>query len=150
MSAYKIREFLPDDLPLLSELGHQFASEAKIVKFNPDVFAKSWEAFIQSGVGVIYAAENDFGEVCGAIGALQFNDPNSGDLMANEMFWIVMPDHRGGCGMMLLNRLEQWARGIGCKYLWMNYLMDSMPEKVKSIYERKGFTLAETHWVKEM
>jgi GNAT superfamily N-acetyltransferase len=147
---YTTRELYLPELYKLEALGNQFATESKWVKFNIDSFIRHWETFLMSAVGMIFVAETEDGDIVGAIGGLKFEEPNSGTLMANELFWIVHPDHRGNCGLTLLNRLEDWARESGCACLWMNYLTDSMPEKVKSIYERKGFVMAETHWVKEM
>ena len=150
MSQYIIRELKSEELPSLKALGEQFTRESKYVKIDHNYFIKSWESFLSANIGVIFIAKTELGEIAGAIGALKFNEPNCGTLMANELFWIVAPDHRGGCGIQLLNRLEKWAEDEGCKWLWMNYLIDSMPEKVQGIYERKGFTIAETHWVKEI
>ena len=150
MSSYTIRELTIDEIPKLKALGEQFTHESKYVKFDMEFFKTSWESFLTAGIGAIFVAETAMCEIAGTIGGLKFNEPNSGVLMANELFWIVSPDHRGGCGILLLNRLETWAKETGCKWLWMNYLIDSMPDKVQSIYERKGFTIAETHWVKEI
>lgn len=143
-----IRPIVMEELPELCYLGSQFATASKFVEFDCATFCQSWNRFLSTGVGVVFVADTGK-RIVGAIGALQFNEPNCGTLMANEMFWFVDPEHRG-CGMDLLNCLEAWAKAIGVKWLWMNYMIDSMPEKVQAIYQRKGFELAETHWVKEI
>ena len=150
MSGYVIRNLREEELDALGSLGEQFTRESRYVKFSLTVFKHNWAGFLQAGIGTIFVAEDDDGKIAGAIGALKFNEPNSGVPMANELFWIVAPEHRGGCGVLLLNRLEKWAKSEGCRWLWMNYLIDSMPEKVKGIYEKKGFKIIETHWAKEL
>jgi GNAT superfamily N-acetyltransferase len=147
---YPIRKLSVSELFKLEALGQQFTRESKWVKFNIESFVQNWENYMLADIGEIFVAHTEEGEIVGAIGGIRFEEPNSGMLMANELFWIVAPDHRGHCGIQLLNRLEEWAKESNCIALWMNYLVDSMPERVQAIYEKKGFTMVETHWVKEI
>ena len=116
--------------------------------FNPEHFKARWTAFISNGYGVIFVIEKNE-EVVGCLGALKYSDPNNGKIMATEMFWFVLPEHRGK-GTLLLDAFEIWAHREGCQSLIMVYLTDSMPEKVKNIYENRGFRPMEVHYVKEV
>lgn len=74
----------------------------------------------------------------GIIGTLLFNrDIKSG----TELAWWVDPNHRElGSGVELLSHIEGLARVQGVKHWNMVYQTASMPEVVKAIYEKMGYT----------
>ena len=78
-----------------------------------------------------------------------FPDPNTGEMLATEFFWFVNPESRGS-GLKLLKVFEKWAKEKGCKKVIMVHLSDSMPEKIRNIYLRFGYKVAETHYIKEV
>ena len=140
-----IREAKIDDIGKLSFLASEFMGETKFLKVDDDVFFKTWENLINLGIGTIFIID-DFH---GALGAVAYPDPNNGEMMATEMFWIVAKEHRGK-GLLLLERYEQWAKEKGCTKAIMVHLKDSMPERLKALYGRSGYEEMETHYIKEL
>jgi GNAT superfamily N-acetyltransferase len=82
------------------------------------------------------------------LGAIKYPDLQNGKMAATECFWYVHPDSRGR-GTSLLKAYEQWADEQGCKKKIMVHLMDSMSDRLKNLYERKGYRAMEVHYVKE-
>jgi GNAT superfamily N-acetyltransferase len=133
------------DLEQIDVLCRQFSEASHFVKYKPDVFRRTWESLIDSGFGVLLV-QDDFH---GMLGAMAYPDPNSGETIATEMFWWVDPQHRGK-GQELLSAYEQWASAVGATKAIMVHLSDSMPERLKMLYKRKGYSEMETHYVKDL
>ena len=141
-----IRKATTEDLPKLLNLAQEFYASSEFLEgFNLNIFVANWSNFINNDIGVIWIL-NEFD---GILGAVKYPDINSGELVATEFFWFVSPDKRGD-GIKLLREFEKWAKEVGCKKIFMVYLMDSMPEEMKSVYKRYGYKPMEVHYVKEL
>ena len=144
-------ERLPiEDIDLLLPVCKEFVASTKFLKnFDMSTFCKNWELYIGSGMGIIFVSKDEQGKITGMIGGCKYPDPNNGELTATEFFWFVSPEHRGH-GIKLFKAFEAWAKAQGCKKVIMVHLSDLMPEKVKHVYERFGYQVLETHYVKEV
>lgn len=72
-------------------------------------------------------------------------------LMAQEFGWWVEPEYRNtSLGIKLLNKFEDTAKEMGAKHISMIALESSSPDKVGSIYTKKGYTLLEHTYMKEL
>lgn len=139
-----------EDIESLGTIAKNFFASTKFLNnFDMEVFKKSWSYFLENDIGVIFVSRNSEGEPIGTIGGCKCPDVNTGALSAMEFFWFVNPECRGD-GLKLLKRFEKWAKEEGCKSVTMVHLSDSMPEKVKHVYERFGYAAAETHYIKEV
>jgi GNAT superfamily N-acetyltransferase len=145
----EVRILQVNEIEKLYPIADAFFSASEFLKaFNRDHFKQQWSAFINSGYGVIFVVEKEK-EVVGCLGGLKFSDPNTGKMIASELFWFVLPDYRGN-GSLLLEAFELWAHQEGCSSIIMVYLTDSMPNKVRSIYESRGYKAMEIHYIKEV
>ncbi len=143
-----IRRVTEKEIPLLYSLAESFcASSAFIDPFDRDYFTQVWTALITKEIGVIFLLEEQE-RVVGMLGGIKYPDLQNGTMTATECFWYVLPEKRGR-GMSLLSAFEKWADSQGCKKKIMVHLMDSMPEKLKRVYEHKGYRAVEVHYVKE-
>lgn len=69
---------------------------------------------------------------------------NNSVMAGTEIAWWVDPDHRSGKnGVALLKHIEGLAKEAGIKYWNMAYMESSMPEQIKSIYEKLGYQQTE-------
>ena len=69
--------------------------------------------------------------------------------IAGELAWYVDPDYRGHrAGLDLLKKAELIARSRGCRYLTMISMNHSM--NVGPLYEKAGYSPAETTYIKEL
>ena len=136
------------DIEQLYPLGYEFAQESKgSFSFKEDVFKRNWKQFYNDGKGIILKAHKD-GEIVGMFGFIFYEDILNGDLCATETFWYMKKEHRGG-GLRLLERFEEISKELGVKKVCMIHLSRLMPEKLKSIYTKRGYTEIETHFTKE-
>jgi GNAT superfamily N-acetyltransferase len=140
-----IRDATEDDIPRLVEMGARFLTETVYrgrVGVNPAAMARTVAMLIRLPTGVVFVTEED-GVVVGMIGLLLFENPISGELTAGELFWYVVPEHRGH-GVRLLKRAEQWARAEGAQQV---HMIAPTPE-VGQLYDRLGYGYLEAAYQK--
>ena len=66
--------------------------------------------------------------------------------MARETVWWIEPDYRGLAAVKMLDAYELWARDAGCNYVGMAGMGDD-PD-VGKLYQRRGYQIAERHYLK--
>jgi len=108
----------------------------------------SWFLMISSGSGKILGLKKD-DKFIGAIGLVFTPSLEDGIMTCMEAFWYVDEKHRGQ-GLKLFLKGEKVAKQMGAKRMVMMYLQNSMPEKVKSVYERMGYKYIQTSYFKEL
>lgn len=140
-----IRQATLEDLPHILHLGEQFAKASKFIRYDPQIALATWTTLLNSGMATIFILK----DYQGMLGAMAYPDPNSGELTATEFFWWVDPVARGQ-GLQLLEAYEAWAEEKGCTRAIMVHLADSMPQRLQSLYRRRGYEEMETHFVKEL
>jgi GNAT superfamily N-acetyltransferase len=122
---------------------------AQVVVDTP-TWLKTYEHLITEGRGAMFKAwVGD--KVAGALGCIKGPDLHSPRLIAIETFWWVAPEYGGkGIGKKLLDAFEQWAKDENCDDVAMVHLSDSYPESLEQLYIRRGYALAEKHYVKHL
>lgn len=125
-----------------------FEKVTKEVIVNVEYTQRKYAAMIDAGIAKTYIDEEN-GVFRGAIGFIISNDLHSGEKIAIETFWFVPPEH-AGIGGELFKVFEAEAKKAGCKKTAMIHLVDSYPERLKSFYEKNGYRLLESHYIKEV
>ena len=144
-----IQRITVDRLRELMPLVEEFYSSSKFLKnFNADHCEKMWVKFITDEVGVIFLLEEKE-EIIGFLAALKYPDINSGELWATGMAWFVKSKKRSE-GLLLLKEFERWAKEEKCKRITMAHLADLMPDKMKKVYENRGYKIADINYSKEI
>lgn len=144
-----IRELKSFELSLIAEGGEAFSNEAKNPGgFNIDAFSKFWSNLIDDRCGVIIGSF-DGSVITGALGAVMCPDMFNGDLMAVEAFWYVLKKYRGH-GIRLLFAFEDWAKNNKAARVAMIHLEHLHPVELRKLYEKLGYRLIETHYVKDL
>jgi GNAT superfamily N-acetyltransferase len=142
-----IRHATPGDIGQIAVLGERFISEShyhRLIGINPDALRSVAELLIREDHGLLLVDEF-YGELAGMIGMIATIHPTSWEPVASELFWYVPPEARGG-GLKLLLAGERWAREFGCK----RCIMVSPNARVGALYERLGYELLETSWIKDI
>ena len=76
---------------------------------------------------------------------------NRSALTGTELAWWVDTNHRKGSnGVKLLKHIEAAAKAAGVKYWTMAYMESSMPETIKCLYEKMGYTQIEVVYQKTL
>ena len=145
-----IEELTSETIGDMEVIGEAFTTEANYPKFNLDRFTGFWTQVIDAKIGKVFAVRED-GKLVAALGMATTFDPNSGQLMALEQFWYVMPSHRKTrAGLELFRAFEKAGKEAGAKRLVMVHLANLTPESLQKFYEREGFRLVEQTFWKEL
>ena len=86
-------------------------------------------------------------QVQGVLMVSWFEHPFGAGRYAKETVWYVAPIARGRGAIRMLDAYETWARDQNCVALGMASLVSN---DVSRLYERRGFTPVETHFVKSL
>ncbi len=125
-----------------------YAASAHLGAFDMQKFIATWEPVLTSGSGVIFMmAEGD--SIEGVLGGIRHLDLYSSEAYATELFWFIRRESRGN-GLKLYKAFEKWAASVKCDQIRMAFLHDSMPEKLRNLYNRLGFTPIESIYTKRL
>lgn len=142
-----IRPAQLDDVEALVRLGAEFFEGGDYWgeprEFAPVDFALHLIALIRSPLSGFFVAENDAGEVVGAIALIITKDVFSGGLKALKLHWFVLPEYRG-LGLRLERRARQWAAEHGAA----NLTMSAVNEAAAALLERLGYQRTEVLYSK--
>jgi GNAT superfamily N-acetyltransferase len=133
------------DVYAVTLLMKRFEECTRHLYVNIPYASKKYQSMVRSGRAAIFMLK-DNNKMVGALGCIKAEDPHSGELTAIETFWMVDPERRGK-GTILLKYFDRWAKEEGCKKKAMIHLEDSLPDKLKKIYEKKGYQLVESHYM---
>lgn len=146
----RITTLTPAVREAIASLGAEFYEQSKIPgKFSPEFFTDFWEKCIKSGIGCQWVYKQA-DKIVGTIGTLIILSPFNGETVAEETFWFVGADHRGTAGIKLFLMAEAHAKSLGCDSMKVGYLNSLGAEKLHSFYERRGFKVLQTQFVKKL
>jgi GNAT superfamily N-acetyltransferase len=148
-----IERLKPEQLHLCIEGGRLFFEEGKMPGgFDATVFLTTFTDLIESGRGMVLASfelQGDKKVITGALGAVLAPSPFNETVSAIELFWYVLPDHRGH-GIKLLRAFEAWAAERGADFICMIHLQKLQPEALGQLYLRLGYRLIESNYLKAL
>ena len=140
------------------EAGNSFYEEFALPgTFNNDAFVRRMMQVIEDS-GVIFGCfktENGEEVLQGEFAAVPCECPFTGDMMAVEMFWYMLPRHRGGSGAVrLLQAYHEWVVECGFARCAMIHLLHKVPgiqpEKLQKLYEQMGYVPTEINYIKNL
>lgn len=144
-----IRAATMHDLPEAGKrLGQFYADIGR--PFVLECFISFYGALIEAGIGtLILLIEN--GQISGGIAGAALPDPHNGLMGAQEFFWYVRKEARGGLGGgRLYWAFEKWALGKGCEEIQMVHLEQSTPGRLEEFYRKQGYARIETRYSKQL
>lgn len=100
--------------------------------------------------GVLLVAERNGRLVGMASAALSPHPFNRDVLIAQELFWYVLPAHRVGCGAALLDALEAAVRDEGAALFVMVCVEGQRERALTRAYRRRGFAPVERTFIKRV
>lgn len=146
-----MKRITPETLPKLFPIGHAFCEAAYHPGgFAENKFAEVWKSLLAADVGVVFYEEEN-GIVSGIFGGVFSPDMFSGRMVAVENFWFVLPHKRGGSlALRLLKAFEDEAKARKCERIVMVTLEALSPESVSKIFTRRGYSVLEHSYAKEI
>ena len=96
-------------------------------------------------------SEDESGRITAALGAAYVPDGFSGQPVALEQFWYVLPEFRKTrAGLNVFFAFENTARFRQVKRIVMVHLAALAPEKMQAFYESQGYRMVEQTFWKEL
>lgn len=149
-----IREATIDDLKGLVYLLEGFHKSAFPVEpsFNHVDLYNTLLDMVNGDGGILLLAEKE-DQLIGVIGGLVF--PwyfNKSELVGQELFWYMHPEHRKGTtGIKLLQALEKKAKEKGCRSFIMasEYTMNNH-DYMETMYHRMGYSNHESYYIRKL
>jgi GNAT superfamily N-acetyltransferase len=76
----------------------------------------------------------------------------SRDVVAQELFWYVLPEHRSGSdGIRLLKDFKMWAKAQKASlFVMATFHQEGANETLSKLYESQGLKPIETHYLEEL
>lgn len=144
-----IRQATPDDIPALVRIGKHFADYSPFgVEYSPD----GTSAFLHSIItqyGVVFVSEyagEIVGLIVGMLAPIWYSPRN---IMATEVAWWVVPEHRGGShAVKLAKEFEKWGITMGASHICFSDLCIKGEYPAGSMLGRMGYTPTERSHVK--
>jgi len=143
------------DAEILRPIGESWSGELKDEEFGFKVEMEAWlgemNRLIKAPNSMVMLLYEDT-KMIGCMGLEIFRSPLSGELMANERFWYVLPDHRGISSLRLVTEAEKLAKTLGCKHFILNAskMASGMHDKMVKLYEKLKFRHWESVFIKSL
>ena len=143
-----VRAGLQSDINAIVEMSDEFWAQTIYEEpaIADDVALMAKHCIDSKLMSVLQIGGQVVGFACAVAGPLLANHSVK---TATEIAWWVNPDHRSGRnGISLLKHIERLAKEAGVKYFNMAYMESSMPEQIRSIYEKIGYRQTEIIYTK--
>lgn len=142
----KIREFEQRDFDGAELLLSEFQRES-LSQFGFSFSAEHVRGLMAEHLGSSFVVE-DGGKIVGGLALKIYVAQISGEKIAQEVMWFVLPKYRSW-GVRLLRFAESWCKEKGVKKLVMVRMGNEMGEKIDLLYRRMGYSLLEVHYVRD-
>lgn len=145
----RIYEAIVDDLKDIIPFTKAFERESEFVKVDIEHTINKYRELMECGIGHLFVLENSQKKIIGCLGCIKVEDIHTPRINAVETGWFVDPIYRGW-GIGLLRYFEKWAERNGCNHVVMTHMVDSMPDSLEKLYLRRGYSLIEKNYAKEI
>jgi hypothetical protein len=147
-----VRPATVDDIPCYMDLAEAFVATTPVnhlIPFDRECTAAFVEGALDNENMIVLAAE-DAGELIGITAAIAYPMYfNPAKLVAQELWWYIKPDARGGAASKLLfQEIEKWGMSKQAAAMFMVALDNDRVETMVKLYGRLGYTPTERAFVK--
>ena len=144
-----VRPLTVEELPQCLPLARQFWSESnQRTTLDEARTVATWTTILTNKVGVLLALFHEEA-IIGMLGGMVNRGFYDGALIAQELFWFIDPDHRGGTGALrLIRAFERWAESQAVSAIYLAHYAHLQGEKLAKVYRRIGYTERETHYAR--
>lgn len=149
-----VRAAEPDDLPALMRMARAFYAASPCIHyipFCPESMAETMTRLATDPGACLLVGEVDGETVAMIAGVSVTHYVNANHLTAQELFWWCDPSARGsGVALKLLAALEEWARKIESRTMFISSTANLEPDKLARFYRRKGFDAVDLSYAKSL
>ena len=145
-----IRRARTEDIGAIVEMGARFFREAgwqDVLEWNAGDCRQSISGMIDNENCIVLVGEDLDGMAAGIMSPLYFNYAHR---TGEELFWWTKPLSSPRLGLKLLEGLETAAREAGCQSWQMKSLDKVNPERMKRLYQMRGYRASEHSYIKRL
>lgn len=147
-----VRAATVEDIPCYMDLAEAFVATTPvnhIIPFDRDSTAAFVEGALDNENMVVLVAE-DGAEIVGITAAIAYPMYfNTSKLVAQELWWYIKPDARGGAASKLLfQEIEKWGKSKQAEAMFMIALDNDRVTTMAKMYGRLGYAPTERVFVK--
>jgi len=147
-----VRTATVEDLPCYMDLAEAFVATTPInhlIPFDRECTAAFVEGALENENMVVLVAEDDV-EIIGITAAIAYPMYfNPAKLVAQELWWYIKPDARGGAASKLLfQEIEKWGKSKQAEAMFMIALDNDRVTTMAKMYGRLGYAPTERVFVK--
>lgn len=143
----RIRLTTVDDIPQVAELIEEFHAETinAFGLFSSESKIREISAQLMGSSFVLLDEEKIVGAMVGFVTTYAASPQR----IYQEIMWYVPKEYRKH-GVKLLDHLEQWCKDQGIDFIVMANLGENRSEIFRRFYLRRGYRVAETHYVRKI
>jgi len=147
-----VRPATVEDIPCYMDLAAAFVATTPVnhlIPFDRECTAAFVEGALENENMIVLVAE-DAGELIGITAAIAYPMYfNPAKLVAQELWWYIKPDARGGTASKLLfQEIEKWGMSKQAAAMFMVALDNDRVDTMVKMYGRLGYTPTERAFVK--
>lgn len=147
-----IRRLQPWEIEDVAPIAKAFCESSGLGHpFDEDVLLDILHRYSAQGrlyAGAVIKAD----KVVGALVGILSPHFMSRDVVAQELFWYVLPEHRSGSdGIRLLKDFKMWAKAQKASlFVMATFHQEGANETLSKLYESQGLKPIETHYLEEL
>jgi len=142
-----VRPCIKEDFIMIKDIIKEFYTEA-LEKYGLKYDNAQTNVVIETEYKEALVLEID-GSVVGVISGHLIADGVHAGKIFQETIWYVKKEHRG-YGKRLVKALEHRCKKQGLQAIIMGLIGNTMGERVELYYNRLGYNVLETHFIKEL
>jgi GNAT superfamily N-acetyltransferase len=142
-----IRKAVESDMPEMLRMGRKFVDQAwaGIFEWDEQGARNTLEMLMTAGILLVADTGKGLAGMVGAVVTPLFLNPK--ETVAQELFWWA---EARGFGLGLMQALEDEAAARGVTLMSNNLLHRMRPDDVARVYERRGYVLVESTYLKRL
>lgn len=107
--------------------------------FEPEVFKRNWQAFIEEGDGAIIGLYVE-GSLCGVLGGLTVCDSQTGNLIGKTIFYYIRKDVlTKSFALLLFSEFQRWVFSKGARWVNLDVPLDRFQVQLDQFLKGEGY-----------
>ena len=108
-------------------------------KFEPGIFRRNWETFIEEGEGAIIGLYSD-NSLCGILGGTTVCDSQTGCLIGKTLFYYIRKDVlTRPAALALFMGFQRWALARGARYVMLTLPLGEFQLRLEQSLREDGY-----------
>ena len=118
--------------------------------FEPEVFKRNWQTFIEEGDGTIIGLYSE-GSLRGVLGGLTVCDSQTGSLVGKTVFYYIRKDFlTRSVALVLFGEFQRWAFSKGARWVSLGVPLDRFQAQLDHFLKGDGYRARTVNYQKQL